>query len=119
MPWAACTVPRHRRKDPRLELGRRTPPCGQPFGLLKVDGTGTNPAMEAASSPLIAPIPTGPGQRGSSGRSGAPRVLPDPGCDRFTRVAATMFRVPWALLATVEPDGFVVRSLAGPAGVEV
>ena len=30
-----------------------------------------------------------------------------------------MLRVPWALLATVEPGGFVVRSLAGPAGVEV
>jgi PAS domain S-box-containing protein len=34
-------------------------------------------------------------------------------------VAATMFRVPWSLLATVESDGLVVRSLAGPAGVEV
>ena len=30
-----------------------------------------------------------------------------------------MFRVPWSLLATVEKDGLVVRSLAGPAGVEV
>lgn len=94
--------------------------AGQPpFGLPKGGGAGTNPAMEAASSPLIAPIPTGPALREYPVPSTALRVLPDAGCDRFTRVAATMFRVPWALLATVEPDGFVVRSLAGPAGVEV
>src|SRR5215471_320912 len=75
--------------------------------------------MGGATSTIIAPTPTGTGDRPSSAQSVAPRVLPDPTCDRFTRVAATMFRVPWSLLATVEPDGLVVRSLAGPAGVEV
>ncbi len=68
---------------------------------------------------MIAPPPTGPEEGAPSAQSAAPRVLPDSSCDRFTRVAATMFRVPWSLLATVEKDGLVVRSLAGPAGVEV
>ena len=75
--------------------------------------------MEGASPPLAKPIPTGRVDRIPLGRSTAPRVSPDPACDRFTRVAATMFRVPWALFATVEESGLVVRSLAGPAGVEV
>src|SRR5262249_9872431 len=79
----------------------------------------TNQAMGGASSTVVAPTPTGTDDQTPSAQSAAPRVLPDPTCDRFTRVAATMFRVPWSLLATVEPDGIVVRSLAGPAGIEV